>query len=228
MHVILLAILLVLSGCDKHGVAPSAGGSNTSTRSTIPATTNAPEIEVLVALLKSEYGRGISNGYSLVLDERFSIEKLYFGESYGRFAESLLQDTNDPSLLHDSNHKVPKAPVDLIRDFCSRNEKNDAIWPELRHHLPVVFLSRKEKAAMFANRRDTKPDGWELFHSKYPKSLGIITVSQVGFNAKGDLAMVYLGQQAGWLSGRGRIHIFQNQGGSWKETQIRIGPEWKS
>jgi hypothetical protein len=42
-------------------------------------------------------------------------------------------------------------------------------------------------------------------HEEFTKSPGIITISRVGFNRQGDMAMIYVGSQSHWLAW-GRTH----------------------
>lgn len=73
-----------------------------------------------------------------------------------------------------------------------------------------------------------KPDGWDRFYAKYPNSPKIITISRVGFNQRGDVAMVYVGEQRHWLAGGGQICVLRKQKGKWMLTPAMIGSVWIS
>lgn len=80
-----------------------------------------------------------------------------------------------------------------------------------------VVLKNEEYEALF--RTDSK-DGWEEFYKIYRESPGIITLSRPGFSRDRTVAMIYLGNQRNWLSGRGGIHVFLKTNGKWMDSGI--------
>jgi hypothetical protein len=173
------------------------------------------EVEVVASLLQQDYGDSISNNIPLVLQESLSVSGLTIWETHEQLTKSLLSQASE------------QAPADLIRDFCDKNGKPQPVWPELKARKPVVLLTQAELNDFFPEQ-DTKQDGWDRFYAKYPKSPGIITVSRVGFNRKGDLAMVYLGIQSHWLAGHGSICVLRKRDGKWVHEPVGIGPLWVS
>jgi hypothetical protein len=172
------------------------------------------EIGVIVAFLQTKYGSYISAGTPLVIKDTLSCALL--GQSHEASTLSLLSGASDD------------IPEDLIKDFCDKNAKPQAVWPELALHIKVELVSGAELNAIFSATRPQKPDGWDKFYAKYPKSPGVITISRVGFSRKGDRAMFYMGSQSHWLAGSGRIHIFRKQHGKWVEEPYSFGPSWVS
>jgi hypothetical protein len=71
-------------------------------------------------------------------------------------------------------------------------------------------------------------DGWQEFYKFHPKSPGIITLSRPGFSKDGGLAVIYMGNQANWLVGGGRIHVLEKKEGKWVKRLMFIGPQWVS
>jgi len=98
----------------------------------------------------------------------------------------------------------------------------------LQRYLPVILLKREELKAIFSVGPGQKQNGWDRFYAKYPKSPGIITISRVGFNRRGDMAMVYVGSQSHYLAGAGQIHVLRKQDGKWVEVPAFILPMWVS
>ena len=203
MRSFIAIILLVLTGCGQQRHAPTSVVSSP-----------ALESDVIVSFLQERYGSRLLAGVPLVIEDTFSIEHL--GQSYSEFTRSLLSQASD------------RVPADLIRDFCDKNTKPGAVWPEVGSRLQAKLLSRAELDTFFSAKSNQKPDGWDRFYAKYPKSPGIITVSRVGFNRKGDMAMLYMGSQSHWLAGAGQIHVFQKRDGKWVEQPFSIGPRWVS
>ncbi len=204
MRSFIAIIILVLTGCGRLNHAP-----------TTVATSPTLEMDVIVSILQERFGAHLPNGTSLVINSTFSIDG--FGQSYDEFTRSLLSEASD------------QVPSDLIRDFCQKNAKPQSVWPALGLRLPIKLLSRSELDSFFAvPAKQKKPDGWDRFYARYPKSPGIITISRVGFNQRGDLAIIYLGSQSHWLAGSGQIHIFRKQHGKWVDERFSIGPSWVS
>ena len=172
------------------------------------------EMDVIVSFLQQRYGAYVPADTPLVIEDTFAIA--LFGQSHSEFSRSLLSQASD------------RVPADLIKDFCDKNAKPQAVWPELGSRLRLKLLSRAELDSLFSAKQKQKPDGWDKFYAKYPKSPGIITISRVGFNRGGDIAMLYVGSQSHWLAGSGQIRVFRKQNGKWVEEPVSVGPQWVS
>lgn len=172
--------------------------------------TGDPELDLLVSYLKAAYAKEIKDDHRLVIDDmtNLDIDLIHPGDGM----EALLKEASD------------QVPAEMIRDFCEKNRKSRAIWPELTRHLPTVLLSMKDKKTLFSE----SGDGWKTFYEKYPGSPGIITVSRVGLNRDRTLALLYLGNQRHWLNGEGRLHVLKKEGDVWVEQPVAIGPSWVS
>jgi hypothetical protein len=206
MRALLLIIALGVAGCRSQTTPPPVVGS--------PQTS---ELDVLVAFLSDNYKGTIQSNTPLVIEDAFSISMLDGGRDPSEeFTRWLLAQASD------------EAPADLIRDFCAKNAKPQAVWPALGERLSVVLLSRRELERLFTAGPKEKPDGWDRFYAKYPQSPGIITISRVGFNRRGDMAMICVGSQSHWLAGHGGIHILHKQDGKWVDVFTNFGPHWVS
>ena len=169
------------------------------------------EIDVIVSFLQERYASDIPVGTPLVIEDKLS-ERRFESE----VARALLAKAPD------------RIPADLIGDFCNKTAKPEPVWPELGLRIQVKLLNSAEFDAFFSAKRAQKPDGWERFYTAYPKSPGVITISRVGFNKSGDMAMFYMGSQTGGHSGSGQIHFFRKQSGKWVEQPIYFGSSWTS
>lgn len=205
MRAFLLVMLAVIVGCD-----------DLHTTSSVANTPKASELDVVVSCLAQRYEDCVKSNIPLIIEDTCSIDMLYSNESHDQFTKSLVLQASK------------EVPADLIRDFCAKNSQPHTVWPDLRKHLNVMLISREEKKALFSKPLGEKPDGWDRFYAKYPKSPGIITISRVGFNRAGDVAMVYIGSQSHWLAGRGQIYVLRKRGGAWEESPAYIGPSWVS
>ena len=203
MRVLIALFLVVLTGCGAR-------------RHTSPASAASPhdEMEVIVSFLQQQYGSDISTNTPLVIEGTFSVMK--FQKSHDEFTRSLLSDASE------------RVPSELIRDFCDKNAKPQAVWPELGSRLNVRLLSRAELHSFFSAKAREKSDGWARFYVKFPKSPGIVSISRVGFTHGGDMAMLYVGSQRHWMTGSGQIHVLRKRAGKWVEEPVSIGPIWES
>jgi hypothetical protein len=171
------------------------------------------EIDPLVSFLKGEYGARIFAETPLVINSETTV---------GFMPEFPDPERLERDLIRRASNEIP---VDLMRDFCAKNRHSRVIWPELESYLPLRLFSRAEQAAIFTGNPD---EGWKQFSKKYPKSVGIIELSRVGFNRSRTIALFYLGWQGGSLAGSGRLYVMKKTGSLWNVLPISIGPAWKS
>jgi hypothetical protein len=189
---------------------------------------HAEEVEVLVALLKTQFPSHPSASAPLVLNAEFSLDLLAWPHSYRKFTRDLQAQARGSETLPDSLREYGYVPASAARDFCAKNAKQEPLWSELGDRLPLRLLGKKESQALFKAGPEEKPDGWDTFYAKYPGSPGIMTVSRVGFNEQHDTAVVYFGYQGHWLGGYGGLTVFRKMGGKWKQQPTTFGPMWVS
>ncbi|MBI4706223.1 MAG: hypothetical protein HY744_34435 [Deltaproteobacteria bacterium] len=71
---------------------------------------------------------------------------------------------------------------------------------------------RVEAEAIF----DDACSGWHVFYERYPDSQGIMTLSRVGFDPAGKVALVYVSNQSHCVAGAGDVyHLARQADGSW-------------
>ncbi|HOW73995.1 MAG TPA: hypothetical protein PKY77_25610 [Phycisphaerae bacterium] len=227
MRVSLLAITVVVVGCrterpstgpPKPASAPEASElADRHESSPQPATAPyASELEVLVSFLTQH--RDLRRGHPLVIRDTVSVPGMNGLElnDDDRYLQSLLSDASE------------QVPAELIRNFCAKNDKSEPVWPELQKHLRVVLLKQEELKAIFSDKPGEKQDGWQRFYAKYPGSAGIITISRVGLNRRGDRAMVYFSLGQHYQAAYGRIYVLRKQDGKWVEVPAYVGGFWQS
>jgi hypothetical protein len=108
---------------------------------------------------------------------------------------------------------------DLVNDFKTKNQKSHPITQQFPKDVHVTLISENEEHELLTN--STK-DGWAAFYEKYPGRAGITRLSRVGFNQKGDIAVVYVGNVRSWETGHGAYLLLQKIEGKWKViTQTR-------
>ena len=103
--------------------------------------------------------------------------------------------------------------------------------------IPDLFLScylyclPPPKAVLeeiFSARHNAKTNGWDLFYQRFSGSGGVVSISRVGMDSKGTVAIVYRGIQSYYLAGRGNIRVRKREGKKWVLSYDSIGPMWVS
>ena len=155
--------------------------------------------------------------YSALLNDEFSNGdiKLVLIMDHTRVEElSILQDDLA------SFQKNSPLTADLLDSFMEKNQDSHLLEEKFEIKLEYSLLTQQEVDEF---RPLDEASGWDLFYEKYPKSIGFIYLSEVGFNADATQALVaysiYRYEQP--LSGCYCFMIKQN--GDWV---LESGMEW--
>jgi hypothetical protein len=103
--------------------------------------------------------------------------------------------------------------------FLARNAQSQPLRPEMSLGAPYVLLTDLELKQLFDSPPAGVEAGWQAFYARYPDAHGIITLSRVGFNAAGDQALVYVGNQYAELGGEGIYFLLNRVGTDWLVDQ---------
>jgi hypothetical protein len=109
-------------------------------------------------------------------------------------------------------------PVTLA-DFAERSQRTEKLKDQFGLPVPVRLLTRDQLRDFFSA---PETDGWERFFAEYPGAPGTLALSQVGFNEGRTQAMVYAGQQSGWLSGSGNVYLLNKTEDGWRVVAIML------
>jgi hypothetical protein len=100
----------------------------------------------------------------------------------------------------------------MKEDFLARNAKAVPLEDRFNLNIPVTLLNQKDFDSFFGQNGQ----GWKAYYLAYPKSQGVLTLSRVGFNARGDKALVYAGNMAFALAGAGYAIVLGQENGQWR------------
>jgi hypothetical protein len=174
------------------------------------ATFNAAEQEVIEALLSADGAK------KHVIREAASVRELYMSGDATKFAVQLREQAQHRS-----------APFrQALEDFLKKNRADVEIVFEKSAPKNVEFVSDATLKQIFSATRADKLSGWDLFYQRFPDSYGLVTISRVGIDSKGTVAIVYLGRQILGLAGSGGIRILKRDGTKWVLTGDFIGTSW--
>lgn len=117
---------------------------------------------------------------------------------------------------------LPKLRFDTYEDFYRRNAESVKIKELFGEDIKLIVP--EDMSTIF--RSDELLGGWDRFHNAYPNSYGIMEISQPGFSADRRQALIDVGHQVHWMSGRGRYHLLEFNGKRWREIGRRVS--WRS
>ncbi len=107
---------------------------------------------------------------------------------------------------------LPKLRIDTYEDFCRRNAESVKIKELFGDDTKLIVP--EDMSAIF--RSDDLLGGWDRFRKAYPGSYGIMEISQPGFSGDQRQALIDVGHQLHWMSGRGRHHLLEFNGKRWR------------
>jgi len=113
-------------------------------------------------------------------------------------------------------------PLDqeLLTNFLELNQQPAALDPDMDLNLKYQLMTQEEIDELAPLDEES---GWELFDEKYPKAVGFIYLSRVGFNADLSQALVYYDQYYYDQPILGGNIFLTRQDGQWV---VEYGYEW--
>ncbi len=129
----------------------------------------------------------------------------------------LSSDKPLPDVLAGYQKDMPELDQPLIDDFARSNAESRPLESRLQISVPYAFLSQQEQKEIFNGTAGST--GWSAFYQKFPNSQGLMSLSRVGFNARMNKALVYVGNQSYWLAGAGYLVLLSRDTGQWQVEQ---------
>ncbi|HKE59326.1 MAG TPA: hypothetical protein VKB46_21605 [Pyrinomonadaceae bacterium] len=111
-------------------------------------------------------------------------------------------------------NQMPSLQPDTIEQFNLEKRKCFPVTRQLTLPVKYVIVGSKELDQVF--RKQGIVSGWNAFYRRYPQSSGTIDMSNVGFNAELDQALVYTGRMCGGLCGAGHFVLLSKDERGWK------------
>src|SRR5215510_5847795 len=123
-----------------------------------------------------------------------------------------------PALSSDTGqwafNQMPSLRPDTIEQFKLETRKCFPVTRELTLPVKYVIVGSKELDRVF--RKQGIYGGWNAFYRSYPQSSGVIDMSNVGFNAELNQALVYTRRWGGGLCGAGHIVLLSKDDQGWR------------
>ncbi len=119
--------------------------------------------------------------------------------------------STEPSQLQSIRDSLPEVSQALLDDFAAQNAQPVTLQDRFNLSVNVVLIGQDEVSRLFGQ----SGSGWDEFYKRYPNSQGLMTLSRVGFNAQGDRALVYIGNQSHYLAGAGYAVVLGLKDGQW-------------
>jgi hypothetical protein len=175
------------------------GASSLPTQPTL----TVAEQDVLEATLSSTSHR--------VIRETTSVAWIDSGDTYEAYCGRLRELAKDRD----------KAFQAAMEDYFRKNKT--AVQLVFPRTAPATWQIVPDSALNEIFRR---PRGWEEFHRRFPAKGGVTTISRVGIDSSGTVAVVYVISAVGNLGGGANIRILRRVAGRWavqRDEQIGSG-----
>jgi hypothetical protein len=148
--------------------------------------------------------------------ERYAIYSLFLQHMFADEPVKLLvvkNQTSPDSYIKEEWDRMELEPrwQSVVDDYKAKNVQPAAVENKFKLSTPVTIISAQEVDQIFSEGGGW----WQAFYKKYPKSPGLITFSNVGFNPEMTYALVDVGYSCGGLCGRGGLVLLVKKDGSW-------------
>jgi hypothetical protein len=117
---------------------------------------------------------------------------------------------------------VHRLPTGLVDSYRARNAAAYTLSPNLDVEQDYAMMSQEEFDRIFRGKGSV----WTRFQAKHPEAGGLITLSRVGFDEKGDKALVLFGFRCGDLCGAGGTYLLVKENGNWAVQETLMA--WQS
>lgn len=160
--------------------------------------------------------------------EEYSVYSALFDYEYSNSntEQVLIMDhtrVEKPSILEqdlaDFQKNTPLSP-DLVNSFQEVNQDSYLLEARFDIHLEYSILTQQEVDEF---RTLDEASGWDLFYEKYPKTVGYIYLSRVGFNSDSTQALVAISVYRYDQPIKGNYYLFSKENGEWV---VKGGMEW--
>jgi hypothetical protein len=125
-------------------------------------------------------------------------------------------DENVEQMRRELVKALPGLERGTVEDFLAQSNKCEPLGRQFDIPISYVLVTNKEIERLF--RKGGVGGGWKRFYGEYQDSSGIISFSNVGFNAEMNQAFVYTGKSCGGLCGAGYEVLLAKKDGVWKIT----------
>ena len=125
------------------------------------------------------------------------------------------------TVLANVQKQLPSLSKAMIDDFHAKNKTRVPLKDSFTVSSKRVFITDEDLKTILKDRLD-----WKAFYEKYPNSQGVMTLSNVGFDAETKRAFVYVANTRGSMNGVGLYIVLEKQDGVWRVKEKATG--WMS
>jgi hypothetical protein len=164
---------------------------------------DAEEYAVYSAVLKTKYSDEGLKRFVIATDTSSYAKTTFIGIRTG---------------LAPSGAKRPDMDPETSADFDAKNKETYQLADRLSLTIPYALVTEDQLRKIFHETADGKLDEecWHRFYKEFPGAPGVIAFSRVGFNAKKDQALLYVGNQRDFLGGSGVFYLLSKRDKAWQ------------
>ncbi len=202
-HIILMLVIgaSLCAACQPEATPSAPNPTATMQPTQAPALNrDTEEIAVYSALLKDSFRGDIEQ--FLIVDQTRVASPGLMNQNLTEFQENKPLDQ------------------ELLTNFLEVNQQPSTLSPDMDLGLEYQLMTQEEIDELAPL---DEASGWQLFDEKYPKAVGFIYLSRVGFNADLSQALVYFEQYYYDQPIRGSYLLLTRQAGQWV---VEYGYEW--
>ncbi len=175
------------------------------------------EQEVIEAVLSQIEMQLLTN--HVILDFT-TIKDLQRDKDYGVFSKQFRESHPDTrhwttrlyDLFHGHRDRYKDALPRAVADFLRKNADRAQIDFRADLALRARLVSETSVMEIFDRSVDSP---WKLFRRRFPNASGFLKLSRVGISPDNLVAIVYMGEYNGPMSGRGNVYILHRNGAKW-------------
>jgi preprotein translocase subunit SecB len=114
--------------------------------------------------------------------------------------------------------------IETFKNFKERNKSSASLNNKFKINIPYKLLSREDFELI--KKLHEEKAFYDNFYEIYPKSTGVFTLSQIGYNKSKTQALVYCSKVKNEYLGSGRFVLLEYKDKKWQV--IEWNPAWVS
>lgn len=155
--------------------------------------------------------------------EDYAVYSAAITQHYGRSVHSpvVIDETTiggadrfvmDKSFTETLTRALDPLPAEAVLSYKDASGRPGLLAPRFATETPWRVVTQAALDTIFSQC----PRGWDLLNQRFPGCRGYVTLSNIGWNASADEALVYTEDHCGVLCGEGTFIYLKKEEGTWR------------